>query len=102
VARLIRLAAVYGIPAERLVADVNGSAEGVTAPRAIDVAVLEAFEGTDAEIVAAFIREVACMRDEDLPDVVILRSGDLEVLVSASGRPPTALLDAIRHAVIDA
>jgi len=84
------------------VADVNRSAEGVTAPKAIDVAALEAFEGTDAEIVATFIREVARMRDQDLRDVVILRSGDLEVLASASGRRSIALLDAIRHAVIDA
>jgi hypothetical protein len=37
--------------------------------------------------VATFIRE-SRMRDEDLPDVVILRSGDLEVLASASGRRP--------------
>jgi hypothetical protein len=42
------------------------------------------------------------MRDQDLPDVAILRSGDLEVLASASGRRPTALLNAIRHAVTNA
>jgi transcriptional regulator with XRE-family HTH domain len=47
VARLIRLAAVYGVPAECLVADVNRSRRGVTAPKAINVAALEAFEGRD-------------------------------------------------------
>ena len=81
-------------------ADVNRPAEGVTAPKATDVAALEAFEGTDVEIVATFIREVTRMRDQDLPDVVILRSGDLEVLLGVRAtvhrtarRDPSRVID---------
>lgn len=98
VARFVRLAGVYRMPPERLMADISRAIEGATAPT-IDVAALASVGSQEAEIVAEFIHEVARLRDEDLGDVVALRRGDLEILASASGRPAPELIDAIRRAV---
>lgn len=98
VERFCRLAAVYRIPPERLVAELMRAVEG-RPPAVVDLARLEQLDTPEARIVDGFVREVSVLRGEQPGDVVSLRVGDLEVLATASGRRPDELLDAIRPAL---
>jgi transcriptional regulator with XRE-family HTH domain len=100
VERFCRLAAVYRIPPERLLAEVSRTAEGRPQP-IVRVAELERLAVPEAQIVSSFVREVARLRGQPPADVIALRNGDLEVLASASGRRADELLEPIRPALED-
>jgi transcriptional regulator with XRE-family HTH domain len=101
VERFCRLAAVYRIAPERLLAEVSRLAEGRAAP-AVRLSDLERLEAPEAQIVSSFIREVSRLRGQAPGDLVALRNGDLEVLASASGRRAEDLIEPIRSALVDA
>jgi transcriptional regulator with XRE-family HTH domain len=97
VERFCRLAAVYRIPPERLLAEVTRASEGRPAPT-VRVTDLERLGVPEAQIVASFVREVSRLRGQVPGDLIALRNGDLEVLASASGRRADELLEPIRSA----
>lgn len=100
VERFCQLAEVYGMPAERLLAEVTRAVEERPAA-IIDLTALERLEKPEARLVGRFVREVVRLRGDVPRHVISLRNGDLQVLASASGRRADELLDAIRPALTD-
>ena len=98
VERFYRLARVYGIAPERLMAQIARSAEQRPAA-VLDLTRLDELAGVEANVVSGFVREVARLRTEAPRETVALRLGDLEVLASASGRRASEMLEAIRPAL---
>jgi len=98
VERFCRLAWLYEIPPERLLAEVTRTLEG-RPPALVDVSALESLSGAEAAIVSGFVRELRTLREEPATDPISLRSGDLEVLATASGRRSEDFLEAIRPAL---
>jgi len=96
--RFCRLAWLYRIQPERILAEVVRAVEGRT-PTVVDLPQLESLGRVEATIVAGFVREVRNLRHGPAGEAISLRSGDLEVLASASGRRADEFLKAIRPAL---
>jgi transcriptional regulator with XRE-family HTH domain len=95
--RFCELAAVYEIPPERLLSAIARATSG--RPCAIvDLAVLEALAGAEAEAVAGFVRNVRELRAED-SSTVTLRAVDLAVIATVAGTRPDVLLERIAPAL---
>jgi transcriptional regulator with XRE-family HTH domain len=94
---LCELAALYGVPPDRILSDALASpgaeeARGVV----IDLNRLPGLEGEDGRVLSEFVGQVRSLRGDLASDVITLRGGDLEILASALGEERTALLRRIR------
>lgn len=99
--RFCRLTSVYGIPPERLTAEIMRTVEGRPS-WVLDLSSLERLQTSEAQMVEGFVRKVAMLRDGAEPgETVSLRVGDLEVLAAASGHRLVGLVDAILPALRD-
>jgi transcriptional regulator with XRE-family HTH domain len=93
-ARFCDLADLYGIPPDRLLADVlqrirpEGRREVV-----IDLTRIETLEDRDRELVMAFADSVQSQRGQTDSTELVLRSGDVEALALQSRERPARLLE---------
>lgn len=100
VERFCNLSEVYGIPADRLLAELRaelapeGRREAV-----IDLNRLSLLEVHHARVIADFVHKVRLQREDYLTDVVTLRAGDVEALAFASRQTPRKLLADISPAL---
>jgi transcriptional regulator with XRE-family HTH domain len=91
------LAAIYEIPPDRLLSEIDRAAEGRPCT-IVDLARLETLPGAEAEVVAGFVHRVRDLRGEQ-GSVVTLRSVDLAVIATAAGTSPDDLLERIAPAL---
>lgn len=98
VERFFRLTGLYGISPARLLADVSRRVEGRPSFR-IDVLHLRSLGGVEAAALDGFIRNVLTLRRQPDADTISLRSGDLEVLATASGGRVDDFIEAIKAAL---
>jgi len=97
--RFCDLADLYGIPADRLLADVldrlmpEGRVEVV-----VDLTQLELLPGEEPRIAAELVERVRRQRGQDGGELVSLRAGDLQALALATKRNPSDLLRALEPA----
>lgn len=98
---LCELAALYGVPPDRVISDALAS-QGAEAPRGvvIDLNRLPRLEGEDGRVLSEFVGQVRSLRGDLASDVITLRAGDLEILASALGEESNALLRRIRPTLV--
>lgn len=84
VERFCRLCEVYDFPAQELLSEIL-SASRRRSDRVIDLAALESLTADEATLVANFVQQVLSLRRDPGTQDVSLRSGDLQVLATASG-----------------
>lgn len=91
--RFCDLAEAYGIPADRLLAELRArlAPEG-RREVVIDLNRLPLLEVHEARAIADFVHKVRLQREDYLTDVISLRSGDIETLALASHQKPRILL----------
>lgn len=91
--RFWELARLYGLPADRLLAEAAESLEPLGRKEVvIDLNRLSLLPEPARAMVAGFAHEIRARRGDYLSDVVTLRSGDLEPISHELGiRPPTLL-----------
>ncbi len=100
VERFCNLCKIYGIPPDRLLAELqvelgpDGRREAV-----IDLNRLSLLEVTQARLVADFVHKVRSQREDYLTDVITLRAGDIESLAFAAHETPRKLLADISPAL---
>ena len=98
--RFCDIAALYGIPADRLLADVlvrlrpEGRAEVI-----IDLNELEMLPGDEPRKAAEMVERVRQQRGGEAGDLVILRAGDLEALALSFHLPAGDLLRRLEPAI---
>lgn len=98
--RFCDLAALYGIPADRLLADVldrllpEGRVEVL-----VDLTELELLPGEEPRMAAAMVERVRRQRGGETGDVVSLRAGDLEALALSFRLPAGDLLRRLEPAI---
>lgn len=98
--RFVDLAGTYGVPADRLVAEVLGRLSPESRREVvIDLNRLARIRDDAGRLVAEFVHQVRTQRGDYLTDVITLRSGDLETLATASRLKPQALLDRLSPAL---
>lgn len=94
---LCELSTLYGVPADRVLADALASAGPAGRPEiVIDLNRLPRMGGEDGRIVSEFVGQVRTLRGDVQSDIITLRAGDVEVLATALGTETSALLDRIR------
>jgi transcriptional regulator with XRE-family HTH domain len=96
VTRFCELCTFYGVSPDRVLAHVVRAVEGTSEP-IIDLALLESLDSEEAALVSGFVRQVRSLRAEGGAEAIILRTGDLEILATASGRRPDELTDLLRR-----
>jgi transcriptional regulator with XRE-family HTH domain len=99
VERFIDLAELYQVRPERLFAEAVRSIEG-RPPVVVDRDRLARSLGREASVLAAFVDEVARLRSAE-PDVVSLRSGDVQVLAAMSGRREVEFIERVSEALVE-
>ncbi|HZA26082.1 MAG TPA: helix-turn-helix domain-containing protein [Actinomycetota bacterium] len=100
VGRFCSLAALYGVPPDRLLARTLEEASPVSrCELVIDLTKLPLIRGEEVHLVAEFIHRVRAQRGDYLSDVITLRSGDLEALALTTQLKPDALLDSLGPAI---
>lgn len=100
VERFCSIAALYGIPPDRLLA--RTMEQATPAGRCeliIDLTKLPLIRGNEVHLVAEFIHRVRAQRGDYLSDLITLRSGDLEALALTTQLRPDALLDSLGPAI---
>ena len=99
--RFCELASLYGMPADRLLADV---CDGMTPERrkglAIDLTKLPLVKTSERNAVADFLHGVRSQRRSPGNEVITLRSQDVEALAFASRLSPSALVSRLRPALV--
>jgi transcriptional regulator with XRE-family HTH domain len=98
VERFVELAEFYDVSPARLLAHAV-RATGGGDPVVIDLTQAETLEGPEGRVLSEFAREVRELRGETGANTVSLRTGDLEVLATLSGREREAFIDRIRPAL---
>lgn len=93
---LCDLAALYGIPPDRILADALSSGAESAPEVVIDLNMLPRLEGEDGRILTDFVKHVRSLRGDVGSEVITLRAGDVEVLASAIGADSGTLLQRIR------
>jgi hypothetical protein len=95
--RFCELAAMYGIPPDRLLAEALGrlDPEGRESV-VIDLTRLSRIQPDQQRQVAEFLHRIRDARGDLVSAVITLRSGDLEALAFSSGLPPRTLLARLR------
>jgi transcriptional regulator with XRE-family HTH domain len=100
VARLLELTSVYGIPADRVLAEVLEEMDGDgRSELVIDLRRLELVEERPRGVVEEFLQLVQEQRGDRTTDVLTLRSGDLQVMAGTSGLAPDDLLSRLKPAL---
>jgi transcriptional regulator with XRE-family HTH domain len=98
--RFCALAAIYGVPADRLLArTLEHASPAGRCELVIDLTKLSLIGTEQAHLVAQFIHRVRAQREDYLSDVVTLRSGDLDALALAAQVRPDALLESLGPAL---
>jgi hypothetical protein len=87
--RFVALADVYGVAPDRLLMEALRETRGEAV--LIDLARLEDLPTNERALVAAFVREVAQLRDIPIDKVTTLRTDDVEILATASRLRPEDL-----------
>jgi transcriptional regulator with XRE-family HTH domain len=98
--RFFALTALYEISPSRLFAEVARRVEGRPSAR-IDVQRVKSLGVAEAAILDGFIRNVFLLRRRPVAETISLRSGDLEVLATVSGRLAHEFERAIEPAMRD-
>jgi transcriptional regulator with XRE-family HTH domain len=98
--RFCDLAEVYGVPADRLLAEVLERMPG-EGPRVlvVDLTKISLVSETERTALEEFVEDVRARRGAYGSNVVTLRSGDLEVIASTSGLDAGTLLERLRPAL---
>src|SRR5919108_1696662 len=100
VERFCSIAALYGIPPDRLLArTMEHATPSGRYELIIDLTKLPLIQGNEVHLVAEFIHRVRAQRGDYLSDVITLRSGDLEALALTTQLRPDALLDSLGPAI---
>lgn len=100
VERLSQLASVYGMPADRVVADALERLHPDEREEIVlDIGALEVLPGHEPQMAATMVREIADRRGQPPAGRFALRTGDLEVLAMASRVSPGELLRRLEPAV---
>lgn len=98
--RFCQLAEVYGVPADRLLAEFRAEVVPEARREAIvDLNRLSLLEVKQAKVVADFVHKVMLQRQDYLTDVITLRAGDIETLAINSRETPRTLLQNISPAL---
>lgn len=98
--RFCKLAHIYGIPADRLLAEFQAKLEPDGRREAvIDLNRLSLLEIDHAKVVADFVHKVMLQREDYLTDVITLRAGDIETLAITSEKTSRRLLSSISPAL---
>lgn len=98
--RFCALASFYGVLPDRLLSrvlrrlDPEGRRELL-----VDLTRLKADASEEARLLRELVRDVQAARGDHGADVITFRSGDLQVLVVASGKEPAQLLEALKESV---
>jgi transcriptional regulator with XRE-family HTH domain len=87
--RFVALADVYGVAPDRLLMEALRETRGEAV--LIDLTRLEDLPTNERALVAAFVREVAQLRDIPIDKVTTLRTDDVEILATASRLRPEDL-----------
>jgi len=98
VERFCALARLYGVAPDRLLSRAIRESEGKP-EIVIDVASAERLSGAEGRLVAGFVEELLSLRGEPASGSIVIRSSDLEILASSSGKRADALLEDIRAAI---
>jgi transcriptional regulator with XRE-family HTH domain len=98
--RFCELAETYGIPADRLLAEVFARLDPAGRQEiAIDLNLLTLIPGDEGKVVAEFVHKLKSQRGDYMTDVITLRAGDIEAISLASSQTPNTLLRTIQPAV---
>lgn len=98
--RFCELAAIYGVPADRLLCDVlDRAAPDARREVVIDLNRLALLRGEEGRLVAEYVHKVKVQRGDYLTDVVTLRSGDLQALALEAGLKPRDLSQKLKPTV---
>lgn len=101
--RFCELAQTYGIPPDRLLADVLARLDPAGRQEiAIDLNRLTLIPGQEGKVVAEFVHRLKSQRGDYMTDVITLRSGDLEAISLASSQTPNTLLRTLEPALRNA
>lgn len=98
--RFCELAQTYGVPADRLLAEVFARLDpGGRQEVAIDLNLLTLIPGEEGKVVAEFVHRLKSQRGDYMTDVITLRAGDIEAISLASSQTPNTLLRTIQPAL---
>jgi transcriptional regulator with XRE-family HTH domain len=98
--RFCELAQTYGIPPDRLLADVFARLDPTGRQEiAIDLNRLTLIPGEEGKVVAEFVHKLKSQRGDYMTDVITLRSGDLEAISLEAAQPPNVLLRTLEPAL---
>lgn len=98
--RFCELAALYGVPPDRLLSrTLEHSSPAGREELIIDLNKLPLIADDHARVVAEFIHGIRAQRKDYLSDVITLRSGDIDALALSAQLKPDDLLAALRPAV---
>jgi transcriptional regulator with XRE-family HTH domain len=98
--RFCELAETYGVPPDRLLADVFALLDPAGRQEiAIDLNRLTLIPGQEGKVVAEFVHKLKSQRGDYMTDVITLRSGDIEAISREASQPPNALLRSIEPAL---
>lgn len=94
------LAALYGVPADRLLSEALTASEAeVATDVVIDLTRLPQVRGQGAEVVVEFVERVQSQRRGPPSEVITLRTGDIQFLSASAGVPPKELLNLLTPAL---
>jgi transcriptional regulator with XRE-family HTH domain len=94
--RFCELCRMYGVPADRLLAEILAATGDGTVPE-IELDHIERLGPSERALLSGFVQQVTSLRRVEGDDAISLRTGDIEVLASASGRTSEELLQIIRR-----
>jgi hypothetical protein len=98
--RFCSLAALYGVPPDRLLArSLQQVSPAGRCELIVDLNKLPLVRAEEVRLVAEFIHNVRAQRGDYLSDVITLRSGDLEALALTAQLRADTLLDSLRPAI---
>jgi transcriptional regulator with XRE-family HTH domain len=98
--RFCELAEMYGVPPDRLLADVLARVDPAGRQEiAIDLNRLTLIPGEEGRVVAQFVHKLKSQRGDYMTDVITLRSGDIEAISLEASQTPSTLLRTLQPAV---
>jgi len=89
--RFCVLCQIYGIPPERVLADILRALAGGPESE-IDLTVLEDLTSSEGALISRFVRQVMSLRRGQPTDTIMVRAGDLAAIATASGRRADELI----------
>jgi transcriptional regulator with XRE-family HTH domain len=92
VERFCGLCDVYRIAPEQLLGEITRSSRREDEP-SIDLSALGSLATEEASLVSEFVQQVLALRKDPERSEISLRTGDLQVLATASGKKPEELLE---------